>query len=211
MLGLTAEQQRTAADYVWRSLLEGRADQEIRAEIGLSEDDYEALRNLALDRASEIVKGRPAELQFLDYMIKQERCIRELNDAVKALLVTSHEENGATVTKINQAAAYVSAVRTKSEIHDRVVQWGKELGLLKVESSGSIVPGVNVKDLSSEQLRSLIVREARNLDKLCNRFGEADISKVDPGNLYQEASAEPVKAHTRQAVHGGRRVVKGDK
>jgi hypothetical protein len=209
MLGLTAEQQREAADFVWRELLSGRPEEEIRGDLGLNEEEYAGLRNLALDRAAEQVKGRPAELQFLDYMINQGRCVRELNEMVQALKTTTTDEDGHTLTKVNQAAAYVSAVRTKSEIFDRVVQWGKELGLLKVETGSSLIPGVNVKDLSSDELRSLIVREARNMDKLVNHFGEADIAEVNPGNLYE--APVPVKAHTRQTVHGGRRVLKGVK
>jgi hypothetical protein len=205
VLGLTAEEERQAADALWSKLLAGVTEEDIQAEMGLASADYAALRAVAFERAGETLRAKPPEIHFLDYLLNQTRNLRDLSDMVAAWRVRDEEGRARVV----QPAAFVSAVKVKAEILDKIIQWGRELGLIQTSQSGGVVPGVNVKDLSSKELRGLVARELAQLDRIVARFGEADLADVQPGPLYQEADQGKVKAHNRVPVHGGRRKVIG--
>jgi len=185
ILGLTAEAERQAADELWRQLCAGMDDDEIRAEMGLDHGSYRALRTLAVERATDTLRQQPQELVFADYLVCQMRCIRELSDMIRAW--SSRDEDGRA--KVNQPAAYVSAVRAKSEIVDRILATGKELGMVRVAEDGTLVPGLNLRDMSNTEIRTQIVRELRSLDRLSKKYGDADVGEADPGALYRDAPA----------------------
>jgi len=204
VLGLTKEEAKLAAELIWDRLKRGHDDESIMADIGLDETSYNELRSMAVMVAADEFRGRSAEETFIEYLIAQRRCMTDLATLAQAL--TSEDKEGNT--KVTQASAFVSAIRARSEIHDKVLKFGQDLGIVKAGADGSIVPGVNVNSLSSRELRSLVTREVARLDQLMKMFGTGSIKDVEVGGIYQSAEGAEVKKHARNPVNRGRRVIK---
>ena len=203
VLGLSREEAKLAAELIWDRLKRGHEDEEIMADIGLDEVSYNELRNMAVMVAADEYRGRNVEETFVEYLVAQRQCLTDLSKLSTALMGTDKDGN----TKVVQAAAYVSAVRARSEIHDKVLKFGQDLGMVKANADGSIAPGLNVGELSSKELKALVTREVAQLDKLTAMFGDGNIKDVELGDLYAGGGNE-IKKHARNPVNRGRRVVK---
>jgi hypothetical protein len=125
---------------------------------------------------------------------------------------------------MNQLSAKVGAIRAKSDIVDKIVKFGQDIGLIdRRPEERRILAGVMVADMSNKQLRGMITSELANLDKMVKTFGEAGILDMNPGALHYDPAPVPAlkagatgqskaKSKTNKSkankVHGGRRVVR---
>lgn len=208
-LGLTKSEIRHAIARVLEMLGEGKTDVEIRDDLGLDQDGYDLLKRKMYEVEGDRIRGRSIEETFIDYMTDQRACVKELDDIAKAFAG-------------NQLSAKVGAIRAKSDIVDKIVKFGQDIGLIdRRPEEKRILAGVMVADMSNKQLRGMITSELANLDKMVKTFGEGSILDMKPGQLHYDpvpalgAGAKgktPAKSKTNKAkankVHGGRRVVR---
>jgi len=182
-------------------LLQGIPDEDIRDEFGLELESYEKLKAKIYEYGEEDIRSRTSEHVYIQYLLNQIQCIKDLVE------LTESFAGG------KQPSAYVGAVRARSEIYDKIIKQGQELGMIKKLDTGAAVADVKLSELSKTELRGLITRELGGLDSLMQSYGDVNISKIETGELHRDAKCVSInsgktKPHARNKVHGGRRVVK---
>lgn len=188
-------------------LTEGKDHEEIAGLFGFKWADYEEFLGKFYEQEVEDLRGRTTEHVYVDYCLHQHQNIHDLTKLV------DHYD------KTKQHAAVVSAVRARSEIYDKIIARGQELGFIDKKPETKLIAGMVVAHLSTKELRSVITQELSGLEKLFEEFGDApNILDVNPGPTHvpvakQKALPEgdPMKKRPKQnanKVHKGRRVVK---
>lgn len=197
------------ADRVYELLSEGKSDEEIRAELEISEDQLAGLRERMNSQIGERLKRRAPEQVYLEYVIHQRSCMALLDEAIGRF-------------RLDRAASgsIVQAIRARSDIYDKTIKFGQELGLVKkMPDEKRIIGGILVTQLSDDQLRNAIADQVTAMQKMVSGFGgsgEKQIVDMPAGDLHYSLP-EPVKLSQKQGktnraqankVHGGRRVIK---
>lgn len=137
-------------------------DVKIAELMSLDTADYNALKAEMYAQDTQHINGQSVEQVFIDYRIRQEGVIRDLEKVAN---------DGKT-----PKAAVVGALRAKSDIIDKVIGRGQEFGLIeKVPEKKQIVAGVLVAAMSMNELRGAITKQAKELGGLLNKYGKGDI------------------------------------
>ena len=191
------------------SLLEGVGDDDLCEKLSCSLERVQELK-LALDEQEvEALRKSPTEHTYVEYVREQRRCMLALDkliDGYRSPESDSEEQptGGTTPT------AFVSAVRTKSDIIDKIVKTGQEFGLIERASQGrGLIAGQAIFNLSHTEVKNYAIGELKALNEMMQRYGDQSIGDLDPGPLHLPVSIpkSPIKAHSRTTVYAGRRVV----
>lgn len=197
-LQLKGDSLRTALGKLRTCLVENKKDSEICEELGLRWEELLELKRKFYDAEAEILRGRSTEHTYVRYVLEQRRCMTDLDVAI---------------TKDNKGnSSYVSAVRAKSEILDKILKTGVELGLIqRLADGGGYAAGEAIKSMNNKEFRGYIIQEIQVLNQVMVKFGDTSIMDVEVGPLYEtkKQPKTPVKGHSRSKTFGGRRVVKG--
>jgi hypothetical protein len=154
----------------------GYNKEEIEVNLGLLPGDYEPLLSRFYEQAESGFKSKNNLRIFLDYSTRQSQLIRDL-ERLKQALENRNWKNG---------QAYVGAVKAQSEILDKLISTGQELGLIqKIAEKFVVVGGMDVRDMDMKQLYAAIeeeINEAQKLRKSRKRGKSQVISLVSGGN-----------------------------
>lgn len=206
----TKEERVRLAQKLFEALGEGKRDDEVARNLGVSGDDYEELKGTMFKLKAEELRRKPSEQVYCEYILAQMANIHDLTAMVNQF------------RKSNQYSAMVGAVRARADILDRIIDRGQEFDLVvRKPEEKRIVAGVLVANLSNEQLKTAIVRELGNMNKLIKSVAEGSIVEIEPGEIYTGHPSspppevtlvrEPAKKNARAnnaKVFTGRRVVK---
>jgi hypothetical protein len=209
---------------IFGKLAQGESDESIADEMGLPLAEFDKLKKAMFEAKAEEIRAKPTEHVYIEYIINQSRNLTAL-DAILSEYKTTR-----------QHAAMVGAIKTRSEIYDKIVKIGQEFGLIKKEPDKTqIIAGIAVTEMSNKQLKSAITMTLVGLNKLTKRYGEGGIVDMDPGELHSGPMSlppppvtpkeEPEKLAAKSMekpkgrgirsktsrVSGGRRVVKNRK
>jgi len=158
---------------IYGRLAEGAKDAEIIEEMGISADDYVALKTSMFDTKADEIRTRPIEHVYIDYLLKQSENVKDLTDMIKEFKTTK------------QYTALVGAVRARSDIYDKLISVGQDCGLIhRQPKRKEIMAGVVVADLTNLQLKKMITKELGDLNALMSRYGERSIMEIDAGEIY---------------------------
>lgn len=153
------------------NLADGKTDLEIAEEMfpdpkhGADVGAYNTLKRELYQQEKVDLHNKTTEEVFVDYVLRQEGCIRDLNQLIR-------DDAG----KVRNAATTVGAIRAKSEILDKIIERGQEFGILeKVPEKKQVVAGVMVAQMDNEALRTLITKELTGLQGLVQRYGDEDM------------------------------------
>lgn len=206
--------EREVALLKLRTCLEkGMYDDEIQQETCYAPDVIKELREELGARESASIRQRPTEEIYALYIYEQRRCISDLNEVVddfKSNLGKDLDEKGDR-QKNRNINGYVGAIKTRSEILDKILKTGQDLGIIKRDSSNKgLFAGQAIINMTNIELKQYVLGEVQALHQMMADFGDQDITAIDVGPLHKQIGPpkDPVKAHARTAVHGGRRVVK---
>lgn len=180
-------------------LVEGADDTKAAKELKLTWEELQELKRGFYDHEAEILRGRSTEHTYIRFAIEQRQCIEDLDRVI------------ADYQQQKNVTGYVSAVRAKSDILERVLKMGQELGLVERLSKGEgYAAGEAIKQMNNVQFRQYIINFVSDFHDLMLRFGDHSITQVTLGSLHQplRKPKQPVKGHSRAAVHKGRRLVK---
>jgi hypothetical protein len=184
LLGMTKEELAVAIAKFWGLRCEGKSDDEIMDQMGLTRDQFDRLNKALVDSMGELLRTKSKEEVFLDYIADQKSCLKDLE------AISDPDE----FRKSKQWSAYVGAVRARSEIHKEILRAGQELGVIQrapTTSRKEVVGGVVFAELSSDQLKKAIAREMTGLDEMMKTFGEGTIIEIEPGEVHRRALPEP--------------------
>lgn len=197
-LQLKGDELRTALSRLRVCLVEKKSDAEICDELGVSWEELLDLKRKFFEAEAEILRGRSTEITYVRYVLEQRQCMSDLD----AVIIEENKGN----------AGFVSAVRAKSDILDRILKTGVELGLIQRLADGAgYAAGEAIKSLNNKDFRVYITQEIQVLNQMMIRFGDTSIMDVEVGPLYEPKKQQkmPVKGHSRTKTYGGRRLVKG--
>lgn len=137
-------------------LAQGMTEDEVIKEMQLrSIKDYNDIKKRMYDIETHRHADRTNNQLFIDYMINQKACLEDLDAAIR------------TYRDTNQANAMVGAIRAKSDIVDKIVKRGEELGVLRKENNGvKIIAGLDITGLTNLDIKLRIKAELQQLDQL---------------------------------------------
>lgn len=198
-LKLRGDELRTAFAKLRGCLTEGLDEGETTQRLGLPWEEMLELKRRFYDNEAEILRNRSTEHSFVRYVVEQRQCLHDLESVISDYQTQKN------------VAAYVGAVRAKSDIMDRILKTGVDLGLIdRVQEGKGYAAGEAIKGMPNVELRQYIVAEMRVFNEWMLRFGDQGIVDVSTGPLHrpQQKEKTPVRGHARTKVHGGRRVVR---
>jgi len=205
-LQLRGKALRSAYAKLHSLLIQGWTDEEIAEEIGIQFSDYEILKTKFFDKQSEITREKTTEHTYVQYMIEQKACIADLDN-----LIAEYD------TSKNQSA-YVGAIKAKSDILDKIIKMGQELGLVERNSdSGRLVAGQAIVNLTNVELKQFVLGEIQAVNEMHLRYGDQSIDQIDSGPIYKPLPKAPIskldtgnktKRKPPSKNSGGRRVVR---
>lgn len=182
-LKLTKAALKEAITTLYAHLCEGKSDTDVMAAMGLSAEDYEAIKVAMFDAKAEELKAKPHEHVYVDYVIKQSENLKDLSKMVGEFYVSK------------QYNAMVGAIRARSEIYDKLLKTGQEFGVIKTPKSDSdVVAGFLVANLSNKDLKDAIVNELKELNKMMKAVGDKSIVDMEPGSLHYGPTVEDDEA-----------------
>ena len=151
-------------------ILEGLTLEEAQEVEGWSDLDADYFARKLIETEVAIVKDRPIEEVFVDYVLKQTALVKDL-EAVKK-----------NFGKSNQFNALVGAIKAQSDIHDKIIARGQEFELIHKAPTGmKFIGSIAVADLSVEEVNELMTRELGTLAALkASNFGDT-ITVTDSG------------------------------
>jgi len=215
LFGLTAEEEREATARLMSLLMGGSTDDDARMIMGLTVAQYEQLKAKLFEDEAEKIRQKPSEHVYIEYMVNQLSCVKDLGKMVDAF------------RKTKQYNAMVGAVKARSEIYDKLIKKGQELGLIAKEPERQeIIGGQTVINLTNVELKKTIVAEIQGINRLMKAYGEGSILDLEPGELHRsmpKVKAQDMKKlppkkpqkkgapHPNAKVYKGRKVVKGKK
>lgn len=212
---------------MWALLVEGKELDEIQAELGIAPQQIVTAEARMWEQEEERVRKRTNGRVYLEYMLHQQQCLHLLDEVIVTM-------RAAKVSESKDVNAFVAAVRARSDLYDKLIKTGHDLGVIQKtpERREHLHGHVVLQNLTDDQLK---VEIARELDKTNQLIAQSDehtkILDMDPGSLHYELqkrgkSAEPAeepvekpmmlpglsgKTNRTKAnrVHGGRRVIRG--
>lgn len=209
---LEGEQREEALAKLRTCLEKGMYDDEIRQELCYAPEIIKELRDELNDRESTAVRQRSTEETYAQFVFEQRRCISDLDKIIADFAPDGLDDDKVKYVKNRNINGYVTAVRTKSDIIDKILKTGQDLGLIeRTAAAKGLIAGQAIFNMTNIELKQYVVGEMKALYEWMEQFGDKDITALDPGPLHIQVSQpkQPVKAHTRNLVYGGRRVVRG--
>lgn len=144
-------------------LARGFTKDEIIEEMGLHPSTFEALFSQYFESLeNESTTKSPVRL-FVEFITRQNQLVKDL-EGLKEALQGQRYKNG---------QAYVAAVRTQSEIFDKLIKTGQDLGIVvKTPEQVLIVGGRDARDLDPDELELEVKKKMEETRKLLNRRGD---------------------------------------
>jgi hypothetical protein len=159
---------------------EGRNLSEISEIMGLDNDELLSLKKEVVEEKSSEIKNKPIEHIYFEYYLNQLDNVVELSKLIKGFDGNSRNYGGV-----------VSAIRARSEILDKILKNGQELGVIKKTITQKSEYSI-VTELSSSELRKAIIKQSRKFAKITTSTTDDNIVNLQIGNLhYGEAKALP--------------------
>lgn len=196
---------------------EGRTDVWIMDRLGLMPAEFFDMKRRAVRSQVEAINQRSTEEVYAEYVIQQAACIRDLTK----MAATAHGKK--------DTRALIAAVKTRSDIYDKVIKTGQSFGIIEQKAERrEIAIGVVLASLSDEDLRGRIHGELTGIKDLMVKFSDQNLLDLNPGKLHRRLPELPVgrtqnvpslvkpvagkrsKTNRSRAnrVHGGRKVIK---
>jgi hypothetical protein len=182
ILELTKAEVREAVAKVMSFLMAGKDDDEIAELMGLTPAQLEQIKKELLNREAERLTSRDSEEIYADYVVQQLACIRDLVRVQK-----DFKDN-------KNPSVLVGAIRARSEIIDKIVDRGQDLGfIIKTPERKHITGGILVAEMSNADLRKAILSELQTVQTMMKEIGGGgrDLMDIDVGPLHRPIEETP--------------------
>jgi hypothetical protein len=157
---------------VLRHLYEGTPDDSAADHLGISLDEYRALRSeIIADEGRRVVKMKPEEV-FAEYLIEMRRIMRDLMRVRRASL------------REGVFGPAVQALKTAADILDKSIARGMELGVIgSAAKPTKHLHAHIISHLDNPTLREMIIREVDSMGRLLGSAPESDILDLEPDEV----------------------------
>jgi hypothetical protein len=176
----TEKQTRDLAIKVRKLLESGFDDQEIANKLDLSEIKYKNIKSKMYELGTIDLSNKSAEDQYQDYVIRQEAIMSELDEIAKK---NSKNDN-----------ASVGAIQAKSKIIDQIYNVGMKVGCIKQETTyDKEIAGIQVSDLSNNELRQFILDQIKELQDTVTKYGDNRMAEEKQPSAVDDSQIKRVK------------------
>lgn len=177
----------------------GDDDETIRAATGLSHAQFRQLKREVTARDVQGLHDQKTADVFVEYRRKQHRLARRLE-----VMADEFKLGG-------QSAPQVAAVKAISDVYDRVIRTGQEMGVIEKAPERTQVSGAFMfSNMSNAALRKFVAGIAKQSEELISRYGTQNIVDAQFGPVYyalpeEGASGDKHNRAVTARVSGGRR------
>ena len=149
--------------------MKGDTDEQIRETLVMPDGrdvgvgKYNELKKELYRQEEASLQSKTTEDVYLEYKWAQEKCLEDLDNAIVAI-------------PENQPNAVVGAIKAKSEILDKILKTGQDIGVIaKTPERKVIIHGHIVAQMSNKELRQTIAQETRMLASAVDKYGDVDM------------------------------------
>ncbi len=161
---------------------QGRVPEQELDELGISFEKLDHFLEILWAVESRSVESASALVHFAWYSLSQRGCVTELQDFIDKQKVLTGRTNG---------TALVSAIRAKSDILDRVLKTGQQLGVIhKSAETLSIISDLD--DKTDEELVTMLEDEIKSLQNLVG------------GDIVTKKSAKRMRSKRKLSMSKGK-------
>jgi len=173
---------------IYGLIVQGLDDREIMIKLGISNEMLEMAKKKMYEIHTDRLRTRTNDEVYIDYVAAQKRNIRDLNFLIKNL------------DEKSQYNALVGAIRLRSEIQDKIIYQGQELGIIKKQATRHEVVGKHlVVNMTSDQLRNEIQNLSQMMANTVSKFGDGNFMSI-PIDLTRRPEALPAPVETTGTV-----------
>lgn len=179
-----------AISVLFSALTSGYSDEEAANELGLDLEEIRRLKSEMLDFKAKELREKPIEHVYVEYMISQMANITDLTDMIKIYRGDPKSSNAA-----------VGAIRTRSEIIDKIFNKGQDVGLIeKAPTKSESLFGILIADLTDSKLNDLMHQKVRELNELTAGNEVIDITALPAqDDLYDGPALDLTKEDEKES------------
>jgi hypothetical protein len=167
----TQAQYRQLLDMVQDTIMRGLTDEQASAELGLEMAELKRHQGAILDRFVTNLQQQTTFQVYAHYVLEQKSCIVELQQMI----------NGFRSSK--QHNAMVGAVKAKSEILDKIISKGQDMGIIEKRAKRiEFIGSLDVRNMTELDIAREIMVQMQQINEL-----------VDGGIIDAELVEEPKK------------------
>jgi hypothetical protein len=178
---LTKAEKVEAAASIMEMLHAGESHDKIMSTLGMPAEMFEEVRTFMLDKLGNELKGRTKEQHYAQYVIDQTATMRQVDTCVTEL-------SGGGIGAKKHYNAFVGALRLKSDLRDRILDRGFDLGIIeKTADKTVVVGGIALASMSKDDLMGAIQRLIGDTTRIMSG-GDVDFMELDPGPTHRGPS-----------------------
>jgi len=197
-------QRRKLVEKVRRLIGKNYTDGEICDAMDIRPDSLTAIKIEILNYDQVFLEHLDSGSVLSDYMMKAKQNVTDLNHLIKATNIRRAPGS--------EKAAYVAAIKLRSEIQDKVIRLGQDLGFIdrkaqETKNTTTFEGGINlaVGKMTDEQIKAEIKAEVAQMNKIVSGkviemrpellgVTDADVKKFLPANVIDvDAKVMPKK------------------
>lgn len=193
----TAAEQRAQKERLRTLLSEGKSEAFCMSEMGILRQRFRVLKAEVFSDELEVLKTESAAETWVRYKLRQENCIEQLDMIIMGPPYPEDKDEAAVAMWIawmenSTTPARVSAIKTKSQLIDSILDKGQELGVLpKGPKEGDLLDGVEIENIDTEQLKKMAQEHSESLESLQKQQGLfADYTDGVEENIYLDFTEE---------------------
>jgi len=167
----TAANHRVMLDLVQDTIMRGLTDEQATRELGIGLPEYRKLQTGVMDRLIEQIQRQTTYQVYAHYVLEQKSCVLELQKMIDGFK-TSKQHN-----------AIVGAVKAKSEILDKIISKGQDMGVIEKRAKRiEFIGSLDVRNMTDVDIARSIMLEMQEINELVDE-GIIDAKIVEPAKL----------------------------
>lgn len=183
----TAIERRTLLEEVRTRIAQFHSEEKIKLDLNLVGRQFYELRYELFTTEAKKQQAKTIEDIYLEYSWRQQQCVEELDKLITDM----------RYSKVPTPGAAVQAIKAKSDIMDKIIKTGQDMGILdKTPERKLVLHGMAVADVDTGSLRKMIATELSGLGELVSKYGNTDLL----GERIVEAATDDSLAFKPSAV-----------
>lgn len=184
--GMTRAQQKR--------LLDVRTDKELAV-----------IEKRLLANEGQLVTNQSTAHRYFTYLLQQEQCGRDLEYVLSMIMAEMEAWNEAFGNRLDgddekmpprpSAQSAIMAIKAKSELLDRTIKMGQDMGIIEKRAKELRVSGnLNLAALPTEELRTVLDKKLKDFERLVG------VGKLP--TVYEKMMQRKLEPHAKAALNG---------
>lgn len=168
------------------ALLElGKTFEDCRKILKLNQEEFAGVQKECCKLQAKKWKAKSKEEIYSEYVVEQKKCLAALNKLIERMPNDGSAKGDASL---------LNAIKVKSDIEDKIIEKGQELGILEKFGKKSDAVRQETRDemrtskMRDEDLRDSVTNEEVVLERIMQTFQNQSLSEVDSPPIYRTVS-----------------------